>query len=157
MHDSADLTDAVHPHLIHGELLWDDGAVDPGTGQIRSRALLANPHHHLLPGMFVRATLTWGTPTNAIFISQKSLRFAGDGTASVQIVDDQDVLMVRPVILGEMQGGAWEVLQGLAVNERVVLDPSSRISAGTKVNATLSGVADAPSTATSVTGAPAAP
>jgi membrane fusion protein (multidrug efflux system) len=49
----------VYTH--HGTLDFTDLAVDPSTGAVDLRAVVPNPDHALLPGMFVNVRLTLGS------------------------------------------------------------------------------------------------
>jgi len=118
---------------IQGALQFEDISVDPGTGQVRSRAVLPNPDHRLLPGMFVRATVVTGTNDQALFIPQTALRFAADGVATVQEVDSDHVLRIRKVVLGDMQGARWQVRCGINPGAHIVTDYADDVPDGTKV------------------------
>ncbi|MGH8148037.1 MAG: efflux RND transporter periplasmic adaptor subunit, partial [Rhodanobacteraceae bacterium] len=62
----------VYPHT--GSLDFADLAVDPATGAVDLRALLPNPDHSLLPGMFVKIRLTLGTLHNAFVVPQSAIQ-----------------------------------------------------------------------------------
>ena len=128
---------------IQGEMLFDDISIDPGTGQMRSRAVLPNVGHPLLPGMYVNATVTKGVDHQALFVSQKSLHFASDGSATVQEVDAESLLRVRSVVLGDMRGSRWQVSSGLKPGAKVVIDYADNLADGAKVTAHIIAV-DAP-------------
>ena len=49
------------PYAHPGKLQFTDVTVDPTTGAVKLRALFPNPEGLLLPGLYVRATVTQGT------------------------------------------------------------------------------------------------
>lgn len=56
-----------------GTLEFSDVTVDETTGSITLRAIVPNPNHALLPGMFVRARLDEGTNPNALLVPQQAV------------------------------------------------------------------------------------
>lgn len=130
---SIDIDKGAGPAIL-GKMQFEDISVESGTGQVRSRAVLRNPEHRLLPGMYVRATVTTGSDDQALFVSQKSLRFAADGIATVQEVDDEHVLRIRKLVLGDMQGTRWQVLSGVKAGANIVTNYTDGVPTGTKVN-----------------------
>jgi len=59
---------STYPH--DGTLDFINLAVDPGTGTVSLRAVVPNPDHRLLPGMFVNLRLTIGQQENAYLLPQ---------------------------------------------------------------------------------------
>ncbi|HYT93771.1 MAG TPA: efflux RND transporter periplasmic adaptor subunit, partial [Gemmataceae bacterium] len=88
------------PHL--GAVDFIDNQVNPETGTIRMRAVLANKDKRLAPGMFVRARLPLSAPFQALLLPDQAV-MAEDGARFVFIVNDKDVLERRAVKLGQHQ------------------------------------------------------
>ncbi len=61
------------PYPQAGTLDFSDLAVDPGTGAMSLRAVLPNPDHQLLPGMFVKLRLTTGVIDGAFVLPQAAV------------------------------------------------------------------------------------
>jgi RND family efflux transporter MFP subunit len=116
--------------------------VDPKTGTVRVRAVLANPKDEVWPGRFALVRLPLGDNRKALFVPETAVgRLGGEGRF-VLVVNAKGVLEARRVRLGPADGGRVEVVEGLKADEWVVRDPQGR-SAGEDVRA--KPTADAPS------------
>ncbi|MFV2484171.1 efflux transporter periplasmic adaptor subunit, partial [Escherichia coli] len=73
-----------------GTLEFSDVTVDQTTGSITLRAIVPNPDHTLLPGMFVRARLEEGLNPTAIFVPQQAVTRTPRGDATVLVVGEVD-------------------------------------------------------------------
>ena len=121
---------SVYPHV--GTLDFTDLAVDPQTGAVDLRALVPNPDHALLPGMFVKIRLTLGTLHNAFLLPQSAIQRDNDG-AYVFVVGADDKIAEKRVDLGDQRGADWIVLGGIDAGERVVVSGIQKAEPGGKV------------------------
>ena len=121
---------SVYPHA--GTLDFTDLAVDPQTGAVDLRALVPNPDHALLPGMFVKIRLTLGTLHNAFLLPQSAIQRDNDG-AYVFVVGADDKIAEKRVELGDQHGADWIVLGGIDAGERVVVSGIQKAEPGGKV------------------------
>jgi membrane fusion protein, multidrug efflux system len=103
-----------------GTLDFTDLAVDPSTGAVDLRALIPNPDHSLLPGMFVNIRLTLGTRKDAFPLPQAAIQRDNHG-AFVYVVGAGNKVAEKHVELGEEDDGKWIVQGGLADGERVIV------------------------------------
>lgn len=115
-----------------GKLLFSDVTVDPTTGSITLRALIPNPEHELMPGMFVTARLDEGQ-RDAILVPQTLVSRGSGGVSTVLVVNAQDVVESRAVSADDAYGNDWIVASGLRAGERIVTDNLQSVSAGMKV------------------------
>ena len=99
--------DTVYPEL------------DFATRTLKVRIVLQNPHQTLRPGMFATTHLK-GTPLTGV-LSVPTESVITTGTRSLVIVADDDTHF-RPVrvVVGAEQGGRSQILEGLALGQRVV-------------------------------------
>ncbi|MDR5837133.1 efflux RND transporter periplasmic adaptor subunit [Caballeronia sp. LZ034LL] len=118
----------AHP----GKLLFADVTVDATTGSITLRALIPNPEHELMPGMFVQARLDEGEQ-DALLVPQTLVNRGSGGTATVLIVNAANVVESRDVEAEQAHGTDWIVTRGLRAGDRIVTDNLQSISAGMKV------------------------
>lgn len=116
-----------------GKLLFSDVTVDRNTGQVGLRSLFPNPDGMLLPGMFVRIKIDLGTDNNAIFIPQRAVMHAADGTAQVYVQGAGGVAEVRKINTGQMVSGRWQVLKGLQPGEMIVVNGVDKVQPGIKL------------------------
>lgn len=116
----------------NGTLDFTDLAVDPQTGAVDLRALVPNPDHALLPGMFVKIRLTLGTLHDAFLLPQSAIQRDNDG-AYVYAIDGADKIVERRVELGDQRGGDWVVLSGIDAGARIVVSGIQKAKPGEKV------------------------
>jgi len=119
-----------YPHPGHLDFL--DLSIDEATGTVAARAEFPNPNRVLLPGQFVRARIEAGVRPNAFMIPQRAVLLTAS-SASVLIVDQQNVAAAREVELGPLQGGQWLVLGGLRAGDRVIVDGLQKVQPGATV------------------------
>ncbi len=116
-----------------GRLKVSEVSVDPSTGSVVLRAVFPNPKRELLPGMFVRATLTRGTRAAALLVPQRGVMHNPRGEATVMVVGADDKVVERVVTADRAINGEWLITAGLVPGERVVLDGLQKIKPGSAV------------------------
>ena len=116
-----------------GRLKVSEVSVDPSTGSVVLRAVFPNPKRELLPGMFVRATLTRGTRAAALLVPQRGVSHTPRGEATVMVVGPDDKVSERVVTADRAIAGEWLITAGLEPGERVVLDGLQKIKPGAVV------------------------
>ena len=129
-------------------------SVDPSTGTVSLRAEFPNPRRILLPGEFVRARVEAGVNPSGILVPQRAVQLAAQG-ASVMLVGANNVATPRPVQLGQMRGGQWEIRSGLKPGDRVITDGLQKVRPGTPVR--LAGAQAQPPAQRSASSSAAAP
>ena len=146
---------SAYPHA--GRLQFSGTTVNPATGTVTLRALVPNPDRTLLPGMYVRAVLQAAVAEQALLVPQQAVTRGPDGSASVLLVDADDKLQKRKVVVGRAFGNRWQVNDGLKVGERVVVEGSQKAKVGDIVQAVAAGASAPPAAAVaSSASAPAA-
>lgn len=123
------------PYERQGELLFTDISVDRGTGQVSLRGKFDNADGLLLPGMYVRVTAPQGTDAEAILVPQRAVQRATDGTAHVLVIGADSRVETRQVQTGAMQGARWQISQGLASGDQVIVGGLTGLQPGAKVEA----------------------
>lgn len=103
--------------------------VDPATGSVSLRALLPNPDFKLLPGSYVRLSLTLGERHNAFLIPLAALQRDITGTY-VLVVGADDKVTHRNVTADGTQGLDWVVTSGLAAGDRVIVSGIQTVQIG---------------------------
>jgi membrane fusion protein (multidrug efflux system) len=97
------------------------------------RAIFPNPGQVLLPGMFARVILEEGIDDTAILISQHVVMRDVHGSASVYVVNDQNIVELRQITVGRTHNSYWIVTDGLSKGDMVVLEGLQFIHPGLKV------------------------
>jgi len=110
------------PYSLEGTLQFQDVTVDPTTGSVILRIVVANPQGVLLPGMFVRALVKEGVNNQAILIPQQAVSRDPKGTPLAMIVDASGKAQVRMLTLDRAIGDKWLVTSGLAPGDHVIVE-----------------------------------
>ena len=116
-----------------GVLQFLDATVNQTTGSVALRALVPNPRHELLPGMFVRARLEGAVMPRAILVPQKAVFRDAHGEPYVFLVGAGDKVESRPIKAGQTVGDQWLVESGLAAGDRVVVEGTQKVRSGVAV------------------------
>jgi membrane fusion protein (multidrug efflux system) len=110
-----------------GKLQFTDVTVDPATGTVRLRAIFPNPDGLLLPGLYVRATVTQGVDPHGILVVQSAVNHDAKGDPYVLTVDAQNMARLTPVKTGRAVGADWQVLSGLKAGDKVIVDGLAKV------------------------------
>lgn len=116
-----------------------DNAVEESVGTVAVRAIFDNPNWKdldgaLLPGMFVRAFVTYGERAEGILIPQQALFRNAKGAPYVWVVDAENKATQRPIRSERTLGNTAVVDSGLEPGDRVVVEGVQFISAGAAVD-----------------------
>jgi len=118
---------------LQGTIEYVAPAIDPTTGTLLVRGILANPDRTLLPGFFVNMRLpTARVSQNALLVPDRSLQ-EDQGGRYLLIVNKDDVVEQRHVQLGQLDGSLRVITSGLKPDDRVVVGDLWRATPGTKV------------------------
>lgn len=117
-----------------GTVDFSDEAVDPGTGTVSLRAVLANPKHRLLPGMFVSLRLAIGRIEHAYVLPQAALARDQRG-AYVMVVGGDGKVEQRRVETHGMTRSDWIVTGKLKDGDRVIVEGLQKVHAGAPAKA----------------------
>jgi multidrug efflux system membrane fusion protein len=117
-----------------GRLNFLDNQVDPATGTIRGRAILANPDRTLTPGLFVRVLLPGRGAYRGVLIDDRAVGTDLD-KRFVYVVKPDSTIEYRTVTLGPIVDGLRVVRDGLSNGDRIVVNGLQRVRPGVKVDA----------------------
>ncbi|CAN7736279.1 efflux RND transporter periplasmic adaptor subunit [Pseudorhodoferax sp. LjRoot39] len=116
-----------------GRLQFSEVAVDPATGSVTLRAVFPNPDGQLLPGMYVRALLDQAVDPKAILAPQQGITRDPKGHATALVVDGENKVRQREVTVQRSVGDQWLVSGGLTEGDRLVVEGTSKVKAGSTV------------------------
>lgn len=123
------------PYDHAGTLDFSDVAVNATTGAVNLRALVANPRHLLLPGMYVTLTVDLGQQNHVFLVPQQALQRDTRGAYLLAVGADGKVVR-KDVEATTSQGTDWIVTSGLAPGDRIVVAGLQAAREGSPVNAT---------------------
>src|SRR5262249_45085643 len=124
-------TEKGYPH--QGTLDYAAPAVSASTGTLAARAILPNSKRELLPGYFVRVRLPLEEGKNALLVPETALG-ADQGGRYVLIVNKDNTVEQRKVIVGEQVDTMRVIESGLTAEDRVVVAGLLRAVPGDKVD-----------------------
>jgi membrane fusion protein (multidrug efflux system) len=127
-----------------GKVDFTDAQVNPQTGTITQRAVIANQGRRLLPGMMVKVELKVGERPNALLIPQRAVVKVPNGHVA-WVVGPENKVERRDLVVGEWYRDDWVIEKGLQPGDRVIVDGVQRVQPGIVVK---------PVAAPSATGAP---
>ena len=109
-----------------GHLDFIDNQLDPTTGTILGRAVLANSDGLLTPGLFARVRLFGNRETSALLVHDMAILTDQD-RKFVYVVGDGNVAERRDIETGGLVDGLRVVTAGLTAADRVVVNGVRRI------------------------------
>ena len=114
-------TSAYPERAFSGEVSSVDSRVDPVTRAVVVRVRLPNDERLLKPGMLMQVTLL-KNPRDALVIPESALLPLGREQFVLRVVSEGDTHKVerRKVTIGSRRPGQVEILDGLAIGDRVV-------------------------------------
>jgi len=119
-----------YPH--EAKIDFVDNRVDPATGTIRLRAVLANPTHRFAPGLYARVRLSGGAKIHALLVDDKAILTDQD-RKFVYAVGAGDVATRKDVQLGPVVDGLRVITTGLAPGDRVIVRGIQKVFPGAKL------------------------
>ncbi|MGV7123486.1 efflux RND transporter periplasmic adaptor subunit [Sphingopyxis sp. 550A] len=115
-----------------GKLDFTDNGIDPRSGTIRGRAVIANPDLFLSPGMFGNMRLASGASERALLVPDAAVQ-TDQARKTLLVVGKDGQVAAREVRLGPVVDGLRVVRGGIAPADRVVITGTQLAQPGTKV------------------------
>ncbi|MBI3785303.1 MAG: efflux RND transporter periplasmic adaptor subunit [Deltaproteobacteria bacterium] len=115
-----------------GALRFINNAVDASTGTVLLKGEFANEDERLWPGQFADVELTLTTESGAAILPTSAV-LKGQQGAYVFVVNADDTVESRNVVVGMDLGNEVTVREGVQPGERVVTDGQIRLAPGSKV------------------------
>jgi len=108
-------------------------AIDPATRTLNTEVDVPNKESKLLPGSFGQVHFATGTSVPRITIPVNAMLFRAEG-ARVAVVDNNGKVHLHPISIGRDFGATLEILGGLEVSDRIVINPSDSLDEGQQVH-----------------------
>ena len=132
--DSVEVTaDAIPGKIFYGKINRIYPTVDPTTRTFTAEVKIDNSYKTLRPGMFVRATVNFGTNNNVVIPDVAVVKQQGSGERFVYVLNEDNTVSYTKVTLGRRMGAEYEVLEGIADSAKVVIGGQIRLKDGIKV------------------------
>ncbi|MGB9428987.1 MAG: MdtA/MuxA family multidrug efflux RND transporter periplasmic adaptor subunit [Gammaproteobacteria bacterium] len=118
--------------LVVGVLTAVDNLINTTTGTVQLRAVFKNTNNRLFPNEFVNVQLLVNTLQNATVVPAAAIQRGAPGTF-VYLINPDDTVSLRKVIVGPADGERVAILSGLSPGDQVVTDGAEQLRDGAKV------------------------
>jgi RND family efflux transporter MFP subunit len=119
------------PH--QGSIDFINNQFNTSTGTLEVRGLFSNANGVLIPGAFVRIRVAGSPLTPALLVSDRAVG-TDQGQKYVLVVDKDNVVVVKPVVLGPEAEGLRVVRTGLTADDQVIINGIVNARPGSKVS-----------------------
>lgn len=117
---------------FEGTVAFIDNAVDPSTGTIQMKAVVANADERLTPGQFLNISMAVDTLAAAVVVPAEAVQQGPEGNFLFVVKADSTVDLRKVDVVTSYRGQA-AIGKGLAAEETVVTDGQLRLTAGAPV------------------------
>jgi len=115
-----------------GKLDMSDMAVSETTGTYQIRAVFDNPNDMILPGTYVRATVTLGNETGYL-IPQRAATRNARGELSAKFVTADNKVETRIFPTSSVSNSNWLVTEGVNDGDKLIVDGFQWIADGATI------------------------
>jgi len=119
-----------------GKLDFAGTKIEQGMGTVELRALFANPNGIILPGLFVTLITESQEKESMAMVPQAAVQANQQGKF-VLVVDQSNTVKQRHVVLGRRINAMWIVEEGLAADEKVIIEGLQKVRVGVTVKPVL--------------------
>jgi len=131
--ETVPVTQSEHPgQSFRGTVSRTAGAIDTTTRTLQVEVSLPNRDGRLLPGAYVQVQLPVGD-SEILVAPSNSLVFRPEGPR-VAVVDTDSRVRLQPVSIGRDFGQSVELLSGIHVGDRLILNPADSLAEGDLVS-----------------------
>ena len=129
---SVTVSQAEVARSFEGKVARTAGSIDAATRTMQVEIALPNREGLLLPGAYVQVGLPLAA-TQGMLISANTLMIRGEGIRVAKVYADGRVKLA-PVKIGRNLGDSVELLEGVELTDKLVLNPSDSLADGDRVS-----------------------
>lgn len=115
-----------------GHLDFINTGLNASTGTMEFRALVPNPKHILVPGLFVQVRIAVTQPTPQLTIPDLAILYDQIGPY-VLLMDNRQMVVQKYVELGTLADGQRAIVKGIRAEDNVIVDGLQNASPGNRV------------------------
>ena len=115
-----------------GKVNFVDRQVNPETGSLLIQTSFPNPDELLRPGQYAKVRAKMNEINNALIIPDRCIMEL-QGTHSVYVVSDSNMVENRQIVTGPRYNDYRVVKSGLKANEKIVIDALQKVGPGMPV------------------------
>jgi RND family efflux transporter MFP subunit len=116
-----------------GQVVRTANAIDPNTRTLLTEVDVPNPTGALLPGAYAEVHFDVKLTGTHLSLPINALLFRPEGTLAA-VVGPDDRVQFKKLTIGRDLGNSVEVLQGIAPEDRIVVNPPDSMEEGAHVN-----------------------
>jgi multidrug efflux system membrane fusion protein len=116
-----------------GQVVRTANSIDPNTRTLLTEVDVPNPGGTLLPGAYAEVHFDVKLTGTHLSLPINALLFRPEGTIAA-VVGSDGKIEFRKLTIGRDLGNALEVLQGIAAEDRIVVNPPDSLEPGEAVN-----------------------
>ncbi|MGN1280414.1 MAG: efflux RND transporter periplasmic adaptor subunit [Succinivibrio sp.] len=124
---------AKYPY--EGTIEFAEVSVDETTGMVNLRAIVPNPHHVLLPGIFLRGDINQGILPDAPVVIANGVQREANGVTYAYIINDKGLVERKNIKLSYEYDKYFVVSDGLKIGDKVITSNTQKIREGMPVTA----------------------
>jgi membrane fusion protein, multidrug efflux system len=118
---SVDAPEGERHYPYTGKTIFIDNKVDENTSTFLARAEVPNPEGAILPGQYIKATLTVGEYFDAVLVPEQAVLEGQEGTR-VYIVDAENKVQIAKVQAVDNYKGLRVLESGVEPNQKVIVE-----------------------------------
>lgn len=126
--------DTYGDEKFNGNITMVSPTVDTQSKTFGVEVTLSNNNGRILPGMFGRVTLNFGSARHVVVPDKAVVKQQGSGNYYVYIYNPDGTVSYNKVELGQRIEDSYEIISGVEPSSKVVISGQSKLSAGKKVN-----------------------
>ena len=127
-------TDAFPGKTFNGKVNKIYPTIDPATRTFTAEIHVDNNYKSLRPGMFARVKVSFGKENNVVIPDIAIVKQPGTGDRFVYVLNEDNTVSFRKVVLGKRLDSEFEILEGLENGDKIVTKGQVRLKDGIKVN-----------------------
>lgn len=124
--------DTYEDEVFKGSVVLIHPSIDPATRTFPVEVKIPNNNEKIIPGMFARVTFNYGSRQRVLIPDKAIQKQSGSADNFVYVIKNSKA-EYRKITYGRRIGDEFEVLDGLAEGEVVVLTGQSRLDNGVSV------------------------
>jgi len=108
-------------------------AIDPATRTLLTEVDVPNKDGRLLRGSFGEVHFSTKINAEKVTVPVNAMLFRQEGTR-LAVVGEDNKVQLRPITIGRDYGTTLEILGGVSVEDRIIINPADSLEDGQKVN-----------------------
>ena len=119
--------------VFKGTVVRTAEAIDPMTRTLLTEVDVPNKDGRLLPGSFGEVHFRAGVNARKVTVPVNAMLFRQEGPR-VALVNSDSKIHLQPITIGRDYGATLEVVSGVDVSDRIVVNPADSLEEGQQVN-----------------------